>query len=81
MKKFAVILLISSFVPLVLGITKCIRAKSIEAVNGGWGALPYIWLGIILIGLGLLLAASGAAILIDRLCLSKKRKGSNKNEH
>lgn len=47
----------------------------------GRGQLARGGVGIILIGIAILLAASGGAIILDRFCLSRKRKRNNKDEY
>lgn len=47
----------------------------------GWGQLARGGVGIILIGIAILLAAWGGAIILDRFCLSRKRKRRNKDEY
>lgn len=79
MKKLAVILLILGAAIAVSGICVYISAYHIENDNGGYGALARGMLGMLLIGLAILLAASSAAVFID-MYIKNKRKGQQQNE-
>ncbi|MCM1165557.1 MAG: hypothetical protein NC299_03840 [Lachnospiraceae bacterium] len=71
MKIFAAALLILAAAAGVLGICVYVSASGIE---DGWGALARGGLGLLIIGLALLLAVSGAAVFLD-LYLKNKRNG------
>lgn len=74
MKKLAVILLVLGAAAAVPGIILMISANFI---SDGWGALARSSQGLLLIGLALLLAASGGALFLD-IHIKNKRKGKHK---
>lgn len=82
MKKLEKILFILALIIAVPGIYLLCRSRvrAPEDIEG-WGQFATGAFGIILIGIALLLAASGGAIILDRICLSRKRKEKNNNEY